>query len=263
MTKPGSRLVMVLPDLHIPHHDEAALQCVLQAYKHLRPDTVVVLGDWLDCEQFSSHGVMSMAELRAHRFLEDEVDPCNAALDKLQKYKNELVFVEGNHEQRIERWAAKWGARLGPDFYKLMAPRKLLGEGRKKFTWIPYMDNLSHYEITPALKNSTALWAVHGWSHAKRAAAIHLNKAISVSIVHGHTHRMQVETRREPSTGRILKSWSPGCLSKLQPLYRANNPTEWTHGFSLVYVGKSSWTDYTISIVNGKCVLPNGKEMAA
>lgn len=263
MTKPGSKLVMVLPDLHIPHHDEAALDCVLRAYNYLKPQEVVVLGDWMDCEQFSSHGVQSMAELRAHRFLEDEVAPTNEVLDKLQKFKNKLVFVEGNHEWRIERWAAKWGGRLGADFYKLMAPRKLLGEGRKNFTWIPYMDDLSHYEITPALKNSTALWAIHGWSHAKRAAAIHLEKALTVSIVHGHTHRAQSYAKRIPETGHVLKSWSPGCLSKLQPLYRINNPTEWTHGFSLVYVGKHSWTDYTVSIVNGKCVLPNGKEMAA
>lgn len=96
-----------------------------------------------------------------------------------------------------------------------MTLRKLLGTGRKKFTWIPYRDPLAHYEITSALKYATALWAVHGWSFAKRASASHLDKAVSVSIAHGHTHRMQVETRREPSTGRILKNWSPGCLSKL------------------------------------------------
>jgi predicted phosphodiesterase len=254
---------MVLPDLHIPHHDQGALSCVLHAYQFLKPDEVIVLGDWLDCEQFSSHGVQSMTELRAHRFIEDEVDPCRRVLDKLQKNNNRLVYVEGNHEQRIERWAASWGGRLGPDFYKLMAPRRLLGDDRKNFVWVPYADYLSHYEVTPALKNSTALWAVHGWSHSKQAAAAHLSKAISVSVVYGHTHRMQVETRRDPATGKILKSWSPGCLSKLQPLYRANNPTEWTHGFSLIYVGKNSWTDYNISIVNGKCVLPNGREIFA
>jgi len=252
---------MVLPDLHIPEHDERALECVLKAYKYLRPDEVVILGDWADCGQFSSHGVQSLAELKAHRFVEDEIDPIKAVMDKLQKYKNKLVYIEGNHEWRVERWAAKWGGRLGPDFYNFMSPRKLLSEGRKKFTWIPYGDNLAHYQITPALQHSSELWALHGWSHAKRASAIHLDRAVSVSIVHGHTHRMQMETRREPSTGRILKSWSPGCLSKLQPLYQANRPTQWTHGFSLVYIGQSSWTDYTVTIHNGQCVLPNGKEI--
>lgn len=261
MPKAGSRLVMVLPDLHIPHHDEKALACVLKAYQVLRPDEVVVLGDWLDCEQFSSHGVKTIVEMRAHRFIEDELEPCNAVLDKLQKYKNKLTYIEGNHEQRIERWAANWGQRLGPDLYKLMSPRKLIGEGRSNFTWVPYSGHLSHYEITPALEKSSALWAIHGWSHAKAAARIHLQKAVSVSVVFGHTHRVQSETIRNPTNGHYLTGWSPGCLSKLQPLYQLGNPTAWGHGFSLVYVGRKSWTEYTIKINDGKCVLPNGKEI--
>jgi predicted phosphodiesterase len=247
---------MILPDAHIPNHDEKAMACVLEAYRILKPKRVVVLGDWLDCEQFSSHGVSTMAELRAHRFVDDELDPCRAILDKLQKNRNELIYIEGNHEARIERWAVQWGSRLGPDIYDLMAPRKLLGEGRKKFTWIPYKGQLSHYEITPDL------WAIHGWSFAKRAAAIHQEKAVSVSIVHGHTHRQQSETRRDPTNNRVLKAWSPGCLSKLQPLYMANNPTAWVHGFSLVYVGRNSWTDYTITIQDGRCILPDGREVS-
>jgi len=256
MPKPGSHLVMVLPDLHIPHHDETALACVMAAYRILKPRRVVVLGDWLDCEQFSSHGTSSMAELRAHRFVDDELDPCRRVLDKLQKYNNELVFIEGNHEQRIERWAAQWGQRLGPDIYKMIAPRKLLGDGRKKFTWVPYKGHLSRYEITPDL------WAIHGWSFAKSAARVHQEKAVSVSVVHGHTHRQQMETRRDPANGRILKAWSPGCLCKLQPLYRANNPTAWVHGFSLIYIGRKSWTEYTITIKDGVCVLPDGREIS-
>jgi UDP-2,3-diacylglucosamine pyrophosphatase LpxH len=253
--KAGSHLVMVLPDLHVPFHDEKALACVLAAYRQLRPQKVVVLGDWLDCEAFSSHGVSSMAELRAYRFLDDEVHPCNRILDQLQRFNNDLVFIEGNHEFRIERWAATMGAKLGPDLYKLVSPRRLLGEGRKKFTWVPYNEPLSHYKITPDL------WALHGWSFAKSAARVHQSKAVSVSVVHGHTHRMQMESRRDPSNGRILKAWSPGCLSKLQPLYRMQHPTEWVHGFSLIYVGQKSWTEYTITIENGKCVLPDGKEI--
>jgi len=44
-------------------------------------------------------------------------------------------------------------------------------------------------------------------------------------------------------------------------LWLANNPTTWCHGFSLVYVGRRSWTEYTIAIDKGKCVLPSGREV--
>lgn len=248
---------MVLPDLHVPHHDRAALACVLRAYEILKPDEVVVLGDWLDCESFSRHPRGSMAELRAHKFIDEEVAPCVEILDKLQANENKLVYVEGNHEQRIERFAAALGNDLGRDIYSLISPERLLRANRKNFVWIPYTSELAHYEITPDL------WALHGWSFAKSAARIHLDRAVSVSIVYGHTHRQQSEARRDPASGRVLKAWSPGCLSKLQPIYRQNLPTSWVHGFSLVYVGANGWTEYTVTIDSGSCVLPDGREIKA
>jgi len=256
MGRRRAKCVLVLPDLHIPHHDRAALACVFKAYEHLRPDEVVILGDWLDCEQFSTHPKSSMAEVRAHRFVDDELQPCIEALDRLQARGNSLVYIEGNHEQRIERFAISLGDGLGPELYALVCPRAIFAQGRKRFTWIPYKSQLAHYEITPDL------WALHGWSFAKSAARIHQDRAVSVSVVYGHTHRQQSEARRDPASGRVLKAWSPGCLCKLQPLYRQNMPTSWVQGFSIVYIGSGGrWTDYTVTIQDGECVLPDGRQI--
>ena len=67
-------------------------------------------------------------------------------------------------------------------------------------------------------------------------------------------------------TQRVMKAWSPGCLSKLQPLYMAHNPTEWVQGFSLIYVSsddRTDWTEYNITIDRGRCILPDGKVLRA
>lgn len=256
----SSELIVVLPDLHIPYHDEAALDCAMQAIQHLKPARVIILGDWLDCASFSAHGVSRIAELHAVRFVEDEVQPCCEVLDEIQRWTDDLIFIEGNHEFRVERFAASWGSKLGPDIYKLMAPGRLLGENRTAFTYIPYSDPLAHYEVTPNL------WAIHGWTHAKTAARKHLEKARSVSIVYGHTHRQEAVAIRDPVTQRVMKAWSPGCLSKLQPLYMAHNPTEWVQGFSLIYVStddRTDWTEYNITIDRGRCILPDGKVLRA
>jgi predicted phosphodiesterase len=256
----GSHLVVVLPDLHIPFQDKKALECALRAVQYLKPHKVVILGDWLDCEAFSAHGKKNMVELRAHRYIADEVDPCREILKELEGWSKEIVYIEGNHEHRVERFAVNWGGILGPELYKLISPRALLGEGRKSgWSWVPYGTILPHHSITPNL------WAVHGWSHAKHSASKHLEKAGSVSVVHGHTHRTQLFAKRDVVSGRVLKAWSPGCLSGLQPIYMHQNPTEWVHGFSLVYVGSDpeDWTDYTVTIQNGRCILPDGKEIIA
>ena len=120
------------------------------------------------------------------------------------------------------------GGSLGPDLYALISPRAI-GEGRKRWTWVPYKSELAHYEITPDL------WALHGWSHAKSAARIHQDRAVSVSVVYGHTHRQQSEARRDPATGRVLKSWSPGCLCSCGRCMRRTS-TSWVQGFSIVYI---------------------------
>jgi hypothetical protein len=60
----------------------------------------------------------------------------------------------------------------------------------------------------------------------------------------------------------VIRAWSPGCLSKLTPLWQSGAPNDWTHGFSLVYVGQKSWTHYTCPIhPGGYAVLPDGTEI--
>ncbi len=260
--RPGSHLVLVLPDLHFPHHDQAALDCVLTAHAALKPKKTVILGDWLDCQVFSDHPVKSYLEECTHSFLDNEIIPCQKTLEQLEKNTDEIIYIEGNHEFRVERTLVKLGGAMS-ELFHLVSPKALLSQGRKKpFTWIPYIPNgadlaASTYPIANDLR------AVHGWSHSKHASATHLEKAKTCSVVHGHTHRRQSYETRDPFTNRALMGWSPGSLCKLQPSYQAGSPTEWSHGFSLVWVtgDKSKWTVYSPRIDQGVCVLPDGRKV--
>lgn len=267
-----ARRTLIIPDVHVPEHDPEAVECVMALVAHWRPDSIVVLGDFLDCGAWSSHAAHSPDE-RAAGFLADEIAPANALLDRLQgRPGRPLTYLEGNHEHRVARWCANNAAHLGADLLTLASPEHLLrhrvdasgrprGE-RKRFTWIPYLGKgvYSHARIAPNLI------AIHGWSVAKNAARAHLEAVRSSSLVHGHTHRAQAVTGRDPLTGEIYHAWSPGCLAKLHPLYMANSPHDWSHGVSIVYHSKRAprdWTHYTIPIVRGRAVLPDGREVCA
>lgn len=261
--RPGSHLVMVLPDLHIPHHDRKALGCALEVHALMKPKRTVILGDWLDAEAFSSHAVSSRAEERAQTYYEGEIQPCRRLLDRLEENTDEIIFLEGNHCHRVERTVTSIGGVM-LDLADLVSPQRLLSSNRAKpFTWISYVPKpanpLPHYRI------AKDLIAVHGWSFAKHAAAKHLEIARNYSVVHGHTHRAQSFTARDPIDGRTLKAWSPGCLSKLQPLYMQHIPTDWVHGFSLIWCTDDlkRWTDYTVQINNGVCILPDGRKVTS
>lgn len=255
-------LVFLFPDIHFGEHDERALECAVKAHEALRPGRTVQLGDALDCSLFSSHATDRVEKLRGYDFMENEVNPCRRFTDRCLKNTSHFIQMGGNHEYRIDRRCIEWGS-AGASVYQAIKPEHLLGEGRSKsdWTWVPYVHAtapMSYYRICKTLI------AVHGWSFAKHAARVHLDATRDCSVVFGHIHRMQNATTRNPFTGQILRAWSAGCLSKLQPLYLTDGkPTEWVHGFSIVYVGSSgrSFTEYTIPIENGECVLPDGKQI--
>lgn len=256
--KAGNHLVIAVPDTHVPYEDPEALGCVLHTIELLKPRKVLILGDFLDATAFSTHPHKSLAEVRAQDFNQDEIQPANEYLDQMGKHCDEIIYVEGNHEARIERAAATMGGQFSA-VHSLISPRTLLSQGRKKFTWIPYNSELAHYEV------ARDLWAFHGWTHGTHAAYNHLQALRSVSGLFGHIHRQQSYVVRNPVSGRRIKSWSPGCLSKLQPLWNQTAPTNWTHGFDMIYVKNdlSEWTNYTVEIQKGECILPSGKTVKA
>lgn len=260
------KLVLVIPDIHFPHQDDTALAVVREAIRVLRPGRVLFLGDVMDCEVFSFHDKGTVAEARVYDYRESEVAPARDLIDWCLKWGGRVVYVEGNHEFRCERWAVRSGIG-GMAIHDLISPKRLLSEGRSssEFTWIDYVaqeEPIAHYRVT----ESGSLIAVHGWSFSVHAAAVHLARSRSRSVVFGHIHRSQSVVSRDAFTGRVLHAWSPGCLTKLQPIYGLSGlPTDWIHGFSLVYCGSDgvSFSPYNCVIEGGRTVLPDGRQLGA
>jgi len=267
LTKPNkhSQLWFAFPDIHFPEHSPEALELALQAHQILKPTHSLFLGDVLDCGIFSNHSKKTIQEDEAYNYKEKELDPCNEMLDRVQKNtKIKTYYLCGNHEQRIERWAVRNG-QSSKSLYKLISPEATIAKGRDNFEMIPYEVPTGYrrgFVQIATQKKMSGLVAVHGWSFARGAAKIHLDKSRSQSILFGHTHRQQVEVSRDPWTGHIIKAFNPGTLSKLEPLYAVGGaPGDWSWGFALIYVGSTTWTEYMINIVNNACVLPDGREL--
>lgn len=264
-----AKLIFIIPDVHFPEHDETAVGLALEAHRILHPDETVLLGDLADAGLFSTHPKRSLIESKGYSYTEQEVKPINKFLDTVQKNtKDHTYYLEGNHEQRIERFCTNNG-HLGEEIYNYISPYKTFIEGRKNITYVPYCkpdgNRHSYVQLIEGHEEigMSGLVAVHGWSYSTNAAGIHLNKSRSQSIVFGHCHRSESKLTRDPWSGAVLKSWCPGTLSKLQALYHVGGtPSDWSWGFSLIYVGTASWTEYSIPISpRGQCVLPDGREI--
>jgi len=231
MARAGSKTMLAFGDVHVPHQNVAALEVFCLAAERLRPDMIVCLGDLL----------------------------AGALLDRLQKACDRLVMVEGNHEYRLDRWAAATAEGRGA--YSMLAPRIQLMRGRKRCTYVRYGTTSGKY---PHYAVNSRIIAVHGWSYARHATKNHLQISQGKSVIHGHSHRADTSIIQNIwSPARIIQARSAGCLCKPIPLYGTGRPVEWINAFILGYLGRRSDTLYTIPIMDGRCILPDGTEVAA
>lgn len=250
-----SEVMLAFGDVHFPQHNPLALEVFCRAAQRIKPDLIVCLGDILDCGQFSTHpptfGVPDSD-------YESDLASANKLLTRLQQYCKRMVMIEGNHEWRIDRWAAKTAEGRGA--YSMLAPRVQIPKGRKRFTYIPYGSANGKY---PHYQVNRRLVAVHGWSAAKAATRNHLDLSQGRSVIHGHTHRTDshiIQNVWNPS--EIIESRSAGCLCKPIPLYGTGRPVGWTNAFIIGYLGRRSDTLYTIPIMHDRCILPDGREVS-
>ena len=240
------------PDIHFPDHDPDALAVAEAAQREFKPDHTIVGNDLLQATAFSKFGNQTIGEAIAMDFKETELDPANAYLDRIQKHTKFTHFQEGNHDAHIERWAATHG-KGSVSVYSLISPQVNLSAGRDDFLYYRQGENVQLHE---------KLICVHGWSYSIHCASVHRRKSPNQSVIFNHAHRMQSDTLTYPATDMPTTAMCAGCLCKRKPMYKHDgNPTGWTHGFWVAYVGKSDFTMYSVPINKGRAILPSGKEV--
>jgi len=251
-----AKTFMAFADPHYPHENPVAIEVFKKAVEKVKPDIVVSLGDFLDCGQFSAHAPTWGVKETDY---EDDLRKANELVDFIQRNtKERTILVEGNHEHRIDRWAAANSEGRGT--YNMLAPRIQLMRNRKKCTYIPYGSVDGKY---PHYKLNNRIVAVHGWSYAKHATKQHLTMSQGKSVIHGHTHRADSSILPNVWGAGTIQARSAGCLCRPIPTYGTGNPVEWVNGFMIGYLGRRSDTMFTIDIKGDFCILPDGTEIKA
>ena len=243
---------MGYPDIHIPDHDEEALAVAEAAQREFKPDNVIVGNDLFNATPFSRWGNATIEESTAKDWKATELDPANAFIDRVQKHTKMTYFQFGNHDDHIERWAAR-GDTANRSIFSLISIEANLGRDREN---IVFVKRDQHITLHPKLI------CIHGWSYCKHVAAFHINKSPLRSVIFNHAHRRQEITTTFPAADMPTTAMCAGCLCKRQPMWKHDgNPTGWTHGFWVAYVGSHDFTMYSVIINKGRAILPNGKEV--
>jgi predicted phosphodiesterase len=171
--------VGVIGDLHIPVHDERAVNLVLDIFEDIGIDELVLNGDILDVYLLNSHGPKHPD---FQGTLEWEFEKGNEFLDLLQKKlpKTKIYFNAGNHEFRLDRFVIN----NAPHFWNILTVEKML---RLKERGIPYLPYNEEFRL-----GETQLYTQHSPpSYGENGARTSLLKKPGRSWIFGCTHRMQ------------------------------------------------------------------------
>lgn len=273
----GQKTAVILPDLQIPFHDEAALDIALQVIRDTKPDRVILLGDMLDLsawgkyEQRPEYATATQASIiKAHQFL--------ATIRKLAP-SSQITVLAGNHEARIERallrnMQAAYGIKRADDV-----------EGWPVVS-VPHLcafDTLDveYVDAYPASRVwiNERLQVRHGniaRPGGKTAVAIANDE--KVTTIFGHIHRIeaQYKTVNVFEGGRTSAAFGIGCLCRIdghvpstksafdsrtqQPVQNFEN---WQQGLAVVNYGEGDGTfavqQLYINTFNGHETNFNGK----
>lgn len=229
---------VVLSDIHFPYQDDKAIKAVYKFLEQLPVDTIILNGDILDFYDVSSFD----KDPSRINSLQKEIDMAEKFFSKLRKLSpnSRIIFVKGNHENRLERYLKKH-----PELYSLDALKLPNLLGLDKFN-IEYKDK--GFKLG-------SLKIIHGTivrKYAGYTARAEMEKN-DCSGVSGHTHRLCCYYYHTPE--RYLAWYESGCLCDLNPEY-VECPS-WTQGFLYGYIEKDSFAVTPIPIIDGKikCVL--------
>ena len=229
----------IVSDIHVPYHNSAAILAALNWLKGAGVDCLLLNGDILDCCKISTFG----ADPRRPGLI-DEIRICSEFLAALREMfpAIPIIYREGNHEERIERYLML----KAPELFGAVdvSLNTLLG--------LPKLgiEHIRHQRILKAGK----LNILHG--HERRAgltAPVNAARGIwlfaNENCLVGHHHKTSEHAERNLS-GDQFGTWSTGCLCDNQEY---DWFAKWNHGFARVETsGAGAFRVYNHRILNGE-----------
>jgi hypothetical protein len=217
----GVEHVLICNDVHVPYHDPFAWRAFLLRLADVRPDRLIINGDFADFLSVSLHEDGQPAPAFAA-----EVEQVCDELAKLRRMMGTrpIHYCEGNHENRYSRYVAKKAPVLaGRESWH--SALRLADHG---ITHSPYgvVHKIGHLGFT------------HGVFAGDNYTKQHLLR-YGTSLMIGHCHRAQVYT--VPVAGpdgsqHARGCWGVPCLAPVDECSYIKGPTGWTQGHGEAWI---------------------------
>ena len=218
----------IVPDLHVPYHEEKPLTKTLEWFKDSKVTGIIFVGDFQDNESIGF-----WRPSRRRNFLNEVEKTCDM-LDMFRREfpKQKIIWQQGNHEDRLAAYYRHYAPELADlptaDMETILSLRKRkieLLEPKQKI-------KLHNFAILHGheLRGTYTPVGPARWAFMKMKAC--------GAVAHFHTPDQYA---KKDIQGRLIATWAFGCLCDLEPDY---NPygNDWSWGCAIMdYTDGRNW----------------------
>lgn len=241
--------LLILPDIHVPVHSRVALSAVMAFIRDVKPQRIVQLGDFVDFYSISSFNKEPERLFNFGGTIHQEVQATKVIWNELLANSEQVDFIPGNHEQRLERLIQ---ANIGLYDHPALELRSILE--------VPEKVVVHDYNTKLRIGNTVIS---HGDKLLNvKQAPMYLAKRVLDKYPHqnsfyGHYHCLDVyrgvtyDVYDQPTTHMSA------CLGHLADTKRQTYVTDpkWCHGFGFLEFwregNKDRFTAHILEIING------------
>ena len=234
--------IAILSDIHIPYHSMGALKAAIAWLKKYKPDVILLNGDTIDFYQLSR-----FEKDPRERSAADEIKSTKQFLDYLsEQFPNaRIIWKDGNHDERYQSLLRVKAPEL-LDIPEFRFP-VLMDFANRGITYITDKQVIEVDENLSILHGHEFRESIMAPVNAARGLFL---RAKSCAIA-GHLHQTSEHTESTVQ-GKMIATWSTGCLCDLHPKYMPIN--RWNLGFCVVTVGSKGFEVDNKKIIDSRVV---------
>jgi hypothetical protein len=216
--------VLLVPDAHVTTGDDLLrFKCLSRFILDRKPSTILLGGDFADMLCLNSFDSNLKAAIEGRKY-KLEVDTVNLALDELLSFKKKdksynprLVFIEGNHCNRISRYIEQ-----NPTLEGIIGVKESFRLEERGFEFIPYKKFINiqdvlftHVPLNNAGQPISSKFAVHK-----------VGEVTSKSMVFFHSHTVALASTFRHGDKEPIQIFNGGCFFENQEPghYADDNP---------------------------------------
>lgn len=219
--------ILLISDIHFPNQENKAIAKALEYGKKQNINTIIINGDLLDNEPFTSHD----APPPSRNDVVDWFDMCEEFLAMLRlNFPNcRIIWLEGNHDYWYKKYLMKKAPVLFNDEYYDLPNRLNLKEHKIEFYEQHIILLAGKLQI---MHGHTILKGVFAPVNAARGVFIRTKSNTIVGHVHATSEHSETNLK-----GEIIGCWSVGGLCTMSPNY-APHGTKQNLGFAHIEIEK-------------------------